>query len=138
MAKIWISFSEDPVILEFSLPRTLVQGSPTRFDEPLNCKADMGYPDSSTRDLRIEYRSQGNTDYQRFTLKAPTNSDGSPVEGQCALNKTFTYNTITFTAAFNDSVFRCSVYENETSAVPLVSSNNTSLLLLPGEYLDKS
>lgn len=127
--------SEDPAVLVFSLPLVLIHGTPTRFAEHLTCTADMGYPGGSIRDLRIEYKLDTETVFQTFTLKAPLNSDSSTAEGPCALNKTLAYNMLTFTGAYNNSVFRCSVYESAQSTTSLVSSQELPLQLLPSKYI---
>ena len=92
----------------------------------------MGYPNSDTRVQRIEVKLQGDVEFLPFTLKTPE-SPAAPSEGPCTLNKAIAYRSISFPAVYNASIVRCSVYEDESSTSPLVSSAEIPIYLLPGK-----
>lgn len=114
----------------FSLPTTLVVGVETRYDDVMNCTANLGYPDSGSRDLRIEYKTEGGSTFQPFTLKTPDYSE--PLTEPCGTPKELIYRQIIFTSAYNGSTFRCSIYENQASTTPVSSSEEKTVRLLQG------
>lgn len=125
-------FTGLPSISNFKLPITLRENQATFDLELLECTADLGYPYNYEADVRIEVRLAGSMEFEKFTLKAPETPEMS--EGECQLNSTVKYRRIEFPSAYNDSTFRCSVYENQTSTTPLVTSEEKTILLLPGAW----
>ena len=105
----------------------MVEDALTVYNEQFECTAELGFPDGESRVLKMELRLDSQTD---FTLFSPTNAiQMMDTPGNCSITKTLSYEYVNMLSTYNNSVIRCSVFEDETSDVPTVSKEKTIQLL---------
>lgn len=122
---------ESPSLLRFSIPST-VREDIQLSEEKIECEADFGFNDGGQKQLTVEYKLPGESNFQPFILGE---MERETSDGPCRRNETVSYSRMSFSRHFNSSELRCSLYEISNNSSSLrIGSPSLTLYILSSEY----